>query len=89
MFFFTGSQLGIDLGTRNILVCLPGHGLVLNEPSVVSVDQKNRQLLAIGHEARKMLGRTPGHIVAARPLKGGVIADYELAQDMIKAFMKR
>ncbi|MEK9658222.1 MAG: rod shape-determining protein [bacterium] len=89
MGLFKGVQLGIDLGTRNLLVFLRGHGVVLNEPAVVAVDKRSNTLLAIGTDAQRMLGRTPGNIVAFRPLKGGVIADYELAQQMILGFMKR
>lgn len=91
MFSFLSNApfLGIDLGTRNVLCFSPSRGLILNEPSVVAIDDRQKDVLAVGKDAQAMLGRTPGHIVADRPLKGGVIADYDMAQSMIKAFLKK
>jgi rod shape-determining protein MreB len=83
--------MAIDLGTANTLVYVNGKGVVLNEPSVVAVSNINnrREVLAVGNEAKQMLGRTPGHIQAIRPLRDGVIADFEIAEEMIKYFIKR
>ena len=84
-FFGLGSKdIGIDLGTANILVTLKGKGIVLNEPSVVAIDRKSQRILATGHEAKEMLGRTPEQIKAVRPLKDGVIADFTATQLMLK-----
>lgn len=77
-------ELGIDLGTANIVVYLRGKGIVLREPSVVAISTKNKKVLAVGEEARLMLGRTPGHIVAVRPLSDGVIADYTTTEKMLE-----
>lgn len=77
-------ELGIDLGTANIVVFLRGKGIVLREPSVVAISTKNKKVLAVGEEARLMLGRTPGHIVAVRPLSDGVIADYTTTEKMLE-----
>jgi len=84
-----GSDIGIDLGTATILVYIKGKGIVLREPSVVALNKENGKLLAVGSEAQKMLGRTPGNIVAIRPLREGVISDYEVTQRMIKEFIKK
>lgn len=84
-----GQDLGIDLGTANSLVYLKGKGIVLREPSVVAMERDSKRILAIGHEARKMLGRTPGNIVAIRPLREGVIADYNTTEAMLKYFISR
>jgi rod shape-determining protein MreB and related proteins len=81
--------MGIDLGTANTLVYLSGRGIVLQEPSVVAIDQDRRIPLAVGEEAKKMLGRTPGNVVAIRPLRDGVIADFEAAETMLKHFIRR
>lgn len=81
-------KLGIDLGTTNILVFVPGAGIVLNEPSVVAVSDDNR-VLAVGMEAKKMIGRTPDSIRAYRPMKDGVIADYRVTEAMLRYFMKK
>jgi len=78
------ADVGIDLGTANTLVHVRGRGIVLNEPSVVAVHSRSGQVLAVGTEARRMLGRTPADIVAMRPLRGGVIADFEQAERMIR-----
>ena len=85
------SDMAIDLGTANTLVYVKGRGIVLNEPSVVAiVDQRGRkQVLAVGDEAKLMLGRTPGNIEAIRPLRDGVIADFEIAEEMIKHFIRK
>lgn len=77
------NEVGIDLGTANTLVYVRGRGIVINEPSVVAVNQKTGQIVAIGRDAREMLGRTPGHISAVRPLTGGVISDFEVTEEMI------
>lgn len=82
-------DLGIDLGTATTLVYVKGEGIVLCEPSVVAIQTDRRQVLAVGAEAKRMLGRTPGNIVAIRPMKDGVIADFEVTQDMLKYFIKK
>ena len=85
------SDLAIDLGTANTLVYAKGRGIVLNEPSVVAIatSRGRRQVVAVGEEAKQMVGRTPGHIEAIRPLRDGVIADFEVAEEMIKHFIRR
>ncbi len=83
------TDLGIDLGTANTLIYAKGKGVVLNEPSVVAVHRKTKQVLKVGKEAKEMLGRTPDGIVATRPLKDGVIADFECAEKMLRAFSCR
>ena len=82
-------DIGIDLGTASILVYIKGKGIVLQEPSVVAVDKATSNILAIGADARRMLGRTPGNIVAVRPLRHGVISDYEITEQMLKYFIKK
>lgn len=82
-------EIGIDLGTANIIVYVRGKGVVLTEPSVVAVEQRTKRVLAVGEEARLMIGRTPGHIVATRPLKDGVIADYDVTEMMLKHVISR
>jgi rod shape-determining protein MreB len=77
------NDIGIDLGTANTLVYLKGHGIVINEPSVVVVNQKTGQIVAVGAEAKQMLGRTPGHIRAVRPIVDGVISDFEVTEEML------
>ena len=88
---FLSSDIAIDLGTANTLVYVRGKGIVLNEPSVVAIKEYNgkKQVLAVGNEAKQMLGRTPGNIKAIRPLKNGVIADFEIAEEMIKYFIRK
>lgn len=81
-------DIGIDLGTANTLVYVKGKGIVINEPSVVAVNKKTGQVLAIGKEAKKMIGKTPGHIVASRPLVDGVISDFETTEQMLKYFIE-
>jgi rod shape-determining protein MreB len=83
------SDLGIDLGTANTLVYVKGRGIVLREPSVVAVHRDFKQILAVGSEAKKMLGRTPGNILAIRPLKDGVIADFDAAEAMLRYFIQK
>ena len=80
-------DVGIDLGTANTLVCVKGEGIVIREPSVVAVDLKTSRVVAVGTEAKDMIGRTPGSIKAVRPLKDGVIANFEVAADMLRAFI--
>lgn len=84
---FLTPKLGIDLGTANTLVFVPGKGIVLNEPSVVAVSEIDKRILAVGEEAKHMIGRTPGEIVAYRPMKDGVIADYRVTQAMLRYFI--
>lgn len=80
-------DIGIDLGTANVLIYVKGKGIILNEPSVVAMDRKTEEVLAVGTEARKMMGRTPKHIVAVRPLKDGVIHNFDVTEAMLKHFM--
>lgn len=82
-------DIGIDLGTTNILIYVKGKGIILNEPSVVSVDTNNKKVLAVGKEAKEMLGRTPEKVKALRPICDGVIADFEVTEEMLKHFMKK
>lgn len=82
-------DIGIDLGTANTLVYVRGKGIIINEPSIVAINQKTKQVLAIGEEARKMVGRTPAHIVAIRPLVDGVISDFEVTEQMLKYFIDK
>lgn len=89
LFSLFSNDMGIDLGTANTLVYVKNQGIVLREPSVVAIDRESRRVLAIGAEAKRMLGRTPASIVAVRPLKNGVIADFEVTQEMIKYFIKK
>ena len=79
-------KIGIDLGTANVLVYVQGKGIVIQEPSVVAVDDDNR-IVAVGEEAREMIGRTPGNIQAIRPMKDGVIADYVITEAMLSHFI--
>nr|MBP8742874.1 rod shape-determining protein [Acidaminococcaceae bacterium] len=89
MRLFKSVDIGVDLGTANILVYLKGSGIVLREPSVVAIDRNTNKILAIGEEAKTMLGRTPGNIVAIRPLREGVIADYDITQSMLENVIQR
>ena len=86
-FWRSGVELGIDLGTATVLVYEKGKGIILKEPSVVAINKINNKVLAVGEEARKMIGRTPGNIVAVRPLRDGVISDYDITEKMLKAFI--
>lgn len=89
LMFGFGQSIGIDLGTATILVYVKGKGIVLREPSVVAIDRNTGEALSVGQEARRMLGRTPGNIVAIRPLKDGVISDYSVTEKMLKYFIKK
>lgn len=89
MSFWKSQQIGIDLGTATILVYVEGKGIVLDEPSVVSIDTKTNEVLAVGSAAQDMIGRTPSHIVAIRPLRNGVISDYKTTEIMIKYILNK
>ncbi len=89
LMFGIGQSIGIDLGTATVLVHVKGKGIVLREPSVVAIDRNRGEVVSVGEEARRMLGRTPGNIVAIRPLKDGVISDYEVTEKMLKYFIKK
>ncbi|MCX7569526.1 rod shape-determining protein [Tumebacillus sp. DT12] len=84
-----GIDIGVDLGTANVLVHVKGKGVVLDEPSVVAIDSQTKKVVAVGEEARRMLGRTPGHIVATRPLREGVIADFDTTEIMLRHFIQK
>src|SRR5438552_14498326 len=88
-FQYLGRDMAVDLGTANTLVYVRGRGVVLNEPSVVAINQNTGHILAVGHEAKRMVGRTPGHISAVRPLKDGVIADFDVTEKMIRYFIHK
>jgi len=90
--FFLGlfsRDIGLDLGTANTLVLVRNQGIIINEPSVVAINKKTRQVLAVGEEAKRMVGRTPAHIVAVRPLRDGVISDFDVTEQMIQYFIRR
>ncbi|MBU1137101.1 rod shape-determining protein [Patescibacteria group bacterium] len=89
LFGIFSKDIGIDLGTANTLVYVRGRGIIINEPSVVAINQKTGQILSIGKEAKKMVGRTPAHIVASRPLVAGVISDFEVTEQMLKFFIDK
>lgn len=84
-----GERLGIDLGTSNIVVYAHGRGIILREPSVVAIEHRTRKVLAVGQEAQEMLGRTPGNIIALRPLRDGVIADYSITREMLARLIRK
>jgi rod shape-determining protein MreB len=84
-----GRDIAIDLGTANTLIYVRGQGVVLNEPSVVALDVSDGKPVAVGHEAKRMMGRTPGHIRAVRPLKDGVIADFDVCEKMLRYFIQK
>ncbi|HEY5524095.1 MAG TPA: rod shape-determining protein [Clostridium sp.] len=88
-FFGSSKDMGIDLGTANTLVFVKGKGIVLREPSVVAINNVTKRALAVGTEAKNMIGRTPGNIIAIRPLKDGVIADFDIAQTMLKTLIEK
>lgn len=88
-FGFFSKDIGIDLGTANTLVYVSDRGIVINEPSVVAINQKTGQILSIGQEAKNMVGRTPAHIVASRPLVAGVVSDFEVTEQMLKFFIDK
>src|SRR5215468_6468762 len=81
--------MAVDLGTANTVVYVRGQGIVLDEPSIVAINTRNQQILAVGAQAKRMLGRTPGHIEAVRPLKDGVIADFDICEKMLRYFIQR
>lgn len=89
VFGIFSEDLGIDLGTANTLVCVKNKGVILNEPSVVSINTRSKEIIAVGEDAKKMIGRTPDSCQAIRPLKNGVIADYEITEKMLREFYKR
>jgi len=89
LFGYLSHDVGIDLGTANTLVYVKGKGIVINEPSVVAVNKKTGKILAIGKEAKKMVGKTPSHIVATRPLVDGVVSDFEVTEQMLKYFIDK
>ncbi len=89
MAFSFSPKLGIDLGTTTVLVFVPGKGIVLNEPSVVAVSQRDNKILAIGNDAKEMIGRTPDEIIAYRPMKDGVIADYRVTEAMLRYYIRK
>src|SRR5690554_644396 len=89
MFGRLGRDIGIDLGTANTLVFVKGKGVVINEPSVVAIDRDTNQIFAVGNKAKEMVGRTPGNIVAIRPLKDGVIADFDMTERLLKDFISK
>ena len=82
-------DIGIDLGTANVLIYVKGRGIVLNEPSVVVVETETKKVIAVGKEANEMVGRTPENVKVIRPLKDGVIADFELTEIMLDTFIKK
>ncbi len=82
-------DVGIDLGTANVLIHVKGRGIVVNEPAVVAINNKTGQVLAVGTEARDMVGRTPGDITAIKPMKDGVIADFDIVQEMLRFFIQK
>ena len=84
---FFAPKLGVDLGTANTLVYVPGRGIILNEPSVVAVAERDNKILAVGIEAKEMIGRTPDDIIAYRPMRDGVIADYRVTEAMLRYFI--
>lgn len=82
-------EIGIDLGTANILIYIKGEGIVVNEPSVVAINEETKRALAVGGEAKEMLGKTPGKVVAVRPLKDGVIADFQITEILLTHFINK
>ena len=89
LFGYFSNDLAIDLGTANTLVYARGRGIVVDEPSIVAINKKTNKVAAVGHEAKQMLGRTPGNIVAIRPMKDGVIADFDITEEMLKYFIRK
>ena len=85
---FPANAIGVDLGTANTLVYVKGEGIVLNEPSVVAIDRETKQIKGVGLEAKRMLGRTPEGVIAVRPMKDGVIADFDVTEKMLRYFLK-
>lgn len=89
LFGYISKDIGIDLGTANTLVYVRGKGIVINEPSVVAINQKTGQIVSIGEEAKRMVGRTPAQIVATRPLVAGVVSDFEVTEEMLRYFIRK
>src|SRR5690606_27329328 len=89
LFSIFSRDLAIDLGTANTLVFVGGHGIVVNEPSIVAINKTNGEVEAVGKEAKEMIGRTPGNIVAIRPMKDGVIADFKVTEKMLTYFIQK
>ena len=89
IFSYFSKDLAIDLGTANTLVYVKSRGVVVNEPSIVAINKVTNKVEAVGHEAKDMLGRTPGNIVAIKPMKDGVIADFDVTEEMLKYFIKK
>jgi rod shape-determining protein MreB len=89
MFFKFGQEIGVDLGTATVLIYVKGQGILLREPSVIAMVRDTGEVKAVGEEAHRMLGRTPGNIVAVRPMRDGVIADYDLTEKMLQAFVRK
>src|SRR5690554_7967133 len=87
--FNMSTDIGIDLGTASILVYVRGRGILIREPSVVAQEKESGKILKVGEEARRMIGRTPGNIVAVRPLRDGVIADYDITEVMLRYFIEK
>ena len=87
--FGMSMDIGVDLGTANVLIYIKGKGVVLREPSVVAVDRDTNRVLAVGEDARRMIGRTPGNIVAIRPLREGVISYYDITEAMLRYFIEK
>ena len=87
--FGMSMDIGVDLGTANVLIYIKGKGIVLKEPSVVAIDRDTNNILAVGEEARQMIGRTPGNIVAIRPMRDGVIADFDITETMLRHFIEK
>jgi len=89
VFSLFSSDLAIDLGTANTLVFARNQGIVVNEPSIVAINNKNGEVIAVGREAKEMLGRTPGNVVAIKPMKDGVIADFKVTEKMLTYFIRK
>ena len=87
--YMWAKDIGIDLGTANVLIYVKGQGIVLNEPSIVAIDTDSKSVIAVGTEANEMLGRTPGKVKAIKPMKDGVIADFEITEIMLNSFIKK
>src|SRR5499427_10365478 len=85
---FPANAIGVDLGTANTLIYVKGEGIVLNEPSVVAIDRESKKIKGVGLEAKRMLGRTPEGVLAVRPMKDGVIANFEVAEKMLRHFLR-
>lgn len=87
--FAISKDIGIDLGTASVLVYIKGEGIVLKEPSVVAIDRNTNKILAVGEEAQRMVGRTPGNILAMKPMRAGVISDYDVTEKMLRYFINK